>query len=118
MPDYVTAFFATWAEADADTRSATLAEVMAENFSYCDPNAPETISDLDALSSYIGMFTQYAPGATAQVVRTSETKGHHRVTVAFRMADGKEQLGQYFVELDADGRATRMVGFAGLGEPE
>ncbi|MDA5558656.1 molecular chaperone GroEL [Shimia sp. MMG029] len=118
MPDAVTAFFAIWAETDADKRRATLTDVMAETFSYCDPNAPEMISDLEALNSYIGMFTQYAPGASAQVVRTGETKGHHRVTVAFRMADGKEQLGQYFVELDADGRAQRMVGFAGLGEPE
>lgn len=118
MPDSVTAFFATWAETNAESREAALVTAMANTFTYCDPNAPEMLTDLAALNSYIGMFTQYAPGATAQVVRNSETKGHHRVTVAFRMADGKEQLGQYFVELDADGRVQRMVGFAGLGEPE
>ncbi|GAA6181730.1 hypothetical protein NBRC116594_31680 [Shimia sp. NS0008-38b] len=118
MPSSMIAFFTTWAENDATKRAEVLKDVMAKDFTYCDPNAPDVIADLDALNSYIGMFTQYAPGASASVVNTSETKGHHRVTVAFRMADGKEQLGQYFVELDADGRATRMVGFAGLGEPE
>lgn len=118
MPASMTAFFTAWGETDAAKRAETLQESVARDFTYCDPNAPDVIADLDALNSYIGMFTQYAPGAHAEVVGTGETKGHHRLTVAFRMADGKEQLGQYFVELDAAGRATRMVGFAGLGEPE
>ena len=48
----------------------------------------------------------------------SETKGHFRATVEFAMADGKKQHGQYFIETDQTGRATRMIGFVGLGDPE
>jgi hypothetical protein len=118
MVDALNAFFVAWGDTDATKRSEALKGALADNFTYIDPRSEAPISDLDALNGYVGMYAQYAPGATAAVVNTSETKGHHRLTVAFRMADGKEQLGQYYVELDADGRATRMIGFAGLGESE
>ncbi|MBO9478649.1 molecular chaperone GroEL [Shimia sp. R11_0] len=118
MLSSMTAFFAAWSETDAAKRADVLQSTIAETFSYCDPNTAESIGDLETLNSYIGLFIQYAPGAIAAVVNCSATQSHHRVTVAFRMADGSEKLGQYFVELDAEGRATRMVGFAGLGEPE
>jgi len=118
MVDALNAFFVAWGETDATKRSEALKGALADNFTYIDPRSEAPISDLDALNGYVGMYAQYAPGATAAVVNTSETNGQYRLTVAFRMADGKEQLGQYYVELDAESRATRLIGFAGLGEPE
>ncbi|SMP01351.1 hypothetical protein SAMN06265373_101125 [Shimia sagamensis] len=118
MVDALHTFFVAWGETDATKRLEALKGALADNFTYIDPRSEAPISNLDALNGYVGMYSQYAPGATAAVVNSSETKGHHRLTVAFRMADGNEQLGQYCVELDADGRTKRMIGFAGLGEPE
>ena len=62
------------------------------------------------------MFVANAPGAKAVVVDTQTRHGVTRATVAFRMADGMEQMGQYFVEQDTGG-ITRMVGFVGTGVP-
>ena len=71
----------------------------------------------DALSDYVGMFTQAAPGATANVVKSDTIQGMTRATVAFRMPNGREQHGQDFVE-PSDGPMSRMVGFVGTGGPE
>ena len=118
MTDRIDSFFTAWGEGDTAKRADMVRDAMAEIFTYTDPNAPEPINDIGALVEYIGMFTQYAPGATARVAALSEVKGHYRATVAFEMADGKTQHGQYFIDCDADGRMIRMVGFAGLGAPE
>ncbi len=118
MSDAIESFFAAWGETDANTRKDALRTAVSPDFSYLDPRTPEPVTDFDALVGYVEMYTQYAPGATAAVVNLSETVGVFRATVAFRMADGKEQMGQYFIEPDAEGRAARFVGFAGLGEPE
>ncbi len=118
MSDAIESFFAAWGEADAQTRSDALRAAVSPDFSYLDPRTPEPVTDFDALVGYVEMYTQYAPGATAKVVSLGNTAGTFRATVAFRMADGKEQLGQYFIEPDAEGRISRFVGFAGLGEPE
>ena len=111
-------FFDAWGEADADARAAAIAGATSETFSYADPRTPDAITGQDALIDYVGMFVAAAPGATARVVNLSTTLGVHRATIAFVMADGKEQLGQYMIELDAAGKITRFVGFAGLGAPE
>ncbi len=118
MSSAMTAFFGAWGEPDADKRNDALSAALASQFTYVDPRSPEIITDLDAINAYISMFTEQAPGATASVVHSSETKGHFRFTVAFRMPNGMEQFGQYYVQFDADDRAARIVGFAGLGEAE
>lgn len=118
MTHAIESFFAAWGEADADTRSDMLQKTLSSTMSYADPRAPDPISDPQALIDYVGMYSQFAPGASAQVVASSETAGLARVTVAFRMADGAEQLGQYFIELDDQSRIARAIGFAGLGAPE
>ncbi len=111
-------FFAAWGDTDADSRATTLCNCLPTDLTYLDPRTPEPISDLDELIGYVGMFSQYAPGATAKVVDLSETSGHFRATVEFGMPDGTAQLGQYFITLDDQSRAARLVGFAGSGVPE
>lgn len=118
MSSAMTAFFGAWGEPDATKRNDALCSALASQFTYIDPRSPESITDLAAITAYIGMFTEHAPGATATVVNSSETKGYFRFTVAFRMPNGMEQNGQYFVEFDTDGRASRIIGFAGMGEAE
>ncbi|MCP4822324.1 MAG: molecular chaperone GroEL [Shimia sp.] len=118
MTHAIESFFAAWGEADADTRSGMLHKTLSSQISYADPRTPDPITESQALIDYVGMYSQFAPGATAQVVVTGETAGYTRATVAFRMADGAEQLGQYFIELDDQSRISRAIGFAGLGAPE
>lgn len=109
-------FFAAWGMADAEERNAAIQGAVTSNITYADPRTEAPLTGLDALSAYVGMFTEMAPGATASVVKEDTTGGMARVTVAFRMADGKEQLGQYFVE-PASGKIARMTGFVGTGAP-
>ncbi|MEL6315838.1 MAG: nuclear transport factor 2 family protein [Pseudomonadota bacterium] len=118
MSDKINRLFLAWGNPDADSRADELKDTLASEFYYADPNAPEPITDADAFVAYVAMFTQYAPGATARVAKLTDCKGHYRATVIFEMADGKQQFGQYFVDLSDDGRVARMIGFAGLGEPD
>lgn len=111
-------FFTAWGETDATARAAALRAAVSPTLYYVDPRVSDPITTLDALIDYVAMYSQYAPGATAAVVDLSHTAGHARATVAFGMADGSQQLGQYFIELDDQSRATRMIGFVGLGEPQ
>ncbi|MDX1782119.1 MAG: hypothetical protein R3256_12470, partial [Thalassovita sp.] len=117
MTQVIENFFATWGMTDSAARDAALRDCLAEEFYYVDPSAPEPITDAAALVAYVAMFTEYAPGATARVVALSETKGHNRATVEFETADGTKQYGQYMIDLDKAGKATRMIGFVGLGAP-
>ena len=118
MSDAIERFFAAWGEPDADTRAQTLRETLSPDISYVDPRTPDAITNRDALIAYVAMYTQYAPGATARVVCLSNTQNMYRATVEFGMSDGMKQVGQYFIELDAESRASRLTGFVGLGEPE
>ncbi len=118
MTHAIESFFAAWGEADADTRSTMLHTSLSPRITYADPRTPDPITEAQALVDYVGMFSQFAPGATAQVVALADTAGYVRAIVAFRMADGAEQLGQYFIELDDHSRISRAIGFAGLGAPE
>ena len=118
MSHHIESFFAAWGEPDAEARATTLNAAVAPAFTYADPRTQDPIHDGDALAAYVGMFSQYAPGATAQVVNLANIGDAFRATVEFAMPDGKKQLGQYFGDTDETGRITRMTGFVGLGEPE
>ena len=118
MTDFVESFFAAWGEPDADARANALRSTLAEPFSYQDPRMPDPTSDTEELISYVAMYTQAMPGATARAVHQSCTGALTRATVEFAMPDGNKQLGQYFIEHDTKGRLTRLIGFAGMGTPE
>ncbi|WP_420569511.1 molecular chaperone GroEL [Thalassovita sp.] len=115
MTDFVENFFAAWGEPDADTRADALRNALAASFSYQDPRMPEPTSDPEELIGYVAMYTQAMPGATAQAVHQSRTGACTRASVEFAMPDGNKQLGQYFIEHDAAGKLTRLIGFAGMG---
>ena len=120
MSDCITEFFAAWQLEDADARLSKISGSVTESIRYDDPRTPETLNGIAALSQYVGTFSESAPGWSAKLVKTDMVGGVTRVTVAFggKGPDGSEQVqhGQYFVEKDAD-LISRMVGFAGVGEP-
>ena len=114
---HISTFFSAWAMADANARASTVRDAVAENVTYADPRTETPVEGPDALADYVGMFSQAAPGATAEVVKSDSIQGQARVTVAFKMPNSMEQLGQYFVT-PADGPITAMTGFVGTGTPE
>ena len=117
MTEAVQTFFAAWSIADADARRDMIAGAIADTVSYADPRTATPLTELNAVNDYVGMFAQAAPGATASVIKSDTQAGVTRATVAFAMADGMVQHGQYFVEYDGD-KISRMVGFVGTGTPE
>ena len=121
MTDPTSTFFEAWQLEDNAERLAKVSSAVAANIHYADPRTPNAITSIESLNQYLGMFSANAPGWGAKVVASSETHGVTRATVAFGGPgpDGETitQLGQYFVEKDG-GLICRMVGFAGMGEPE
>ena len=93
-------FFGAWGETDPRARADAIRAATSEPLSYADPRTPEVIASQEALIEYVGMFATAAPGAIAKVVNLSSTLDVHRATVAFVMADGMQQMGQYTIELD------------------
>ncbi|MCY4180302.1 MAG: hypothetical protein OXD48_08520, partial [Litoreibacter sp.] len=97
------------------------ASVYAQTGTYADPRSEGVLIGPAAIAGYVNMFSANAPGWTAKVVKTDETAGSLRATVAFggMGPDGPEmvQHGQYFADFDGE-RITRMIGFVGTGAPE
>lgn len=112
-------FFSAWALTDSVERKETIGSAVSESILYDDPRTQNSIEGVDALSDYVGMFSENAPGWSAKVVKSDTTACFTRVTVAFGGPgpEGKEivQYGQYFVESKGD-EVVRMVGFVGTGE--
>lgn len=118
MTDKIQDFFDAWGMSGDQSRQAAINASVSPDVIYCDPRTPEPICGPGPLADYLSMFSQAAPGASAKVVKSDTSHAHARVTVAFRMADGMEQLGQYFVQTDDAGNITAMSGFVGTGAPE
>lgn len=120
MSDSISTFFEAWQITDHDERLAKITSAVTDSVSYHDPRTPETLSGIQALNDYLGMFSANAPGWRAKVVKNDTMSDITRVTVAFSGMgpDGKEmvQHGQYFVEHEGD-LVAGMVGFVGTGEP-
>ena len=117
MSDPVKAFFDAWVEADPAKRLKAVESSMPDGAVYVDPRTPAPLSTASAISDYAGMFVEMAPGAVAEIVDTQTQHDRTRATIAFRMKDGMEQLGQYFIERNDKGAITQMVGFVGTGAP-
>ena len=111
--------FEAWQIEETEPRRAKITSSVTKNIGYDDPRTTETLYGIDALCSYLGMFSANAPGWSAKVVKSDTTGNITRVTVAFSgmRPDGAEQVqfGQYFVEKEED-LVSRMVGFVGTGE--
>lgn len=117
MSDAIETFFGAWSQPDADLRLKAIEAATTPATIYIDPRTSDPLSGPSAISDYVGMFVQMAPGAVAAVVDTQTQHSFSRATIAFRMKDGMEQMGQYFIESDDAGAITRMVGFVGTGAP-
>lgn len=116
MTQEITDFFEAWSIEDADTRNAQVASSLSDTVFYVDPRTDAPLTTKDAVSDYVGMFSQMAPGMPVSVGNISTTLEFYRATVLFG-PPGKAQTGQYFIEKDGDGKLTRLVGFVGLGDP-
>ncbi len=121
MARLIETFFDAWGMTDDAARLTAIASVYAEGGQYADPRSQGVLDGPTAIAGYVNRFSANAPGWTAKVVKSDETTGLSRITVAFSGPgpDGAEmvQLGQYFVETDND-KITRMTGFVGTGAPE
>jgi len=121
MTDLIDSFFDSWGMADDAARAEAISSIYADQGSYADPRSSGVLTGPAAIAGYLNMFSANAPGWTAKVVKSDESAGLTRATVAFGGAgpDGQymTQHGQYFVETDG-GKITRMVGFVGTGAPE
>jgi len=115
MTDMITTFFAAWGMSDADARSAAIHDAVSATATYVDPRTDAPLVGPAALAEYVGMFTAQAPGAVAEVTNTDTRDGVTRATIAFKMPNGMEQAGQYFVQMAENGQINRMVGFVGTG---
>ncbi|MFG5381375.1 molecular chaperone GroEL [Yoonia sp. R2-816] len=117
MADSITIFFEAWGMSDHDARISAIQSAVDAKALYTDPRTEAPLSGPDAIAEYVGMFAKSAPGAVAEVADASERDGVTRATILFKMSDGMQQTGQYFVERGDDGLITRMVGFVGTGLP-
>ena len=117
MGSSIESFFSAWGNEDSNSRSMAVAGAVTQDCSYADPRTPSPIFGPAALSDYVALFSQAAPGAQAVVIDQQTQQGLTRTTIAFRMADGAEHLGQYFIELNDAGLIQKMTGFVGNGNP-
>ena len=104
-------YFATWNEADADRRAELNAATWTEDATFVDPSF-ETHGH-DELNKLMGAAQQMFPGlAFVQVGAIDEHHTYHRWTWHLK-AEGQEPVagGTDIVELAADGRIARLIGF-------
>jgi hypothetical protein len=121
MSEVIRTFFEAWEEQSDEQRLEILKCSVGKAVTYDDPRTDDTLHGIEALNAYLGMFSSNAPGWFAKALKIDEISNVSRVLAGFSGIgpDGSEhtQYGQYFIEHDA-GRISRMVGFAGLGNPE
>lgn len=120
MGNAIEQFFDAWGMDDGAERSAAITNCFADTGTYADPRSDGLLTGPSAITTYVDMFSANAPGWSARVVKSDETAGTIRCTVAFGGPgpDGDMvQHGQYFAQMD-EGQITRMVGFVGTGAVE
>jgi hypothetical protein len=102
-----------WSEPDAQRRAQLLAQVWSEGATYTDPTVHAAGSG--ELLAHIAQVVARRPGA--RIVRTSAVDEHHGLArFSWRLIEADGTLrpeGIDFVELSADGRIGRIIGFFG-----
>ncbi len=113
MSTALTRFFAAWGDGDEDSRADLVRSAVSGRFHYADPHAPEPIVSVDGMLEFLDRFPA---GAGARVIEPVDSHhGHARANVTFDFGDGKSMVGQYFADLDEDGKIVRIIGFPGKG---
>jgi hypothetical protein len=117
MSASLTNFFTAWTTSNADSRRDLIASAVSGGFYYVDPMTSDPITDVDGMDAYMANFLGMCPPGASVFVRDpiDEKLGHVRATVVFEMSPDMQQIGQYFVDLDTDGKLSRMIGYAGKG---
>ena len=117
MSQALSDFFAAWTMTAEDGRDEKIASAIGQRIYYVDPRTEAPLTDVTSLCNYVAQFLPMCPpGATVEVADAVDEKlGHARATVYFIMSDDMRQTGQYFADLDEDGKITRLIGFAGKG---
>lgn len=117
MIQSLTDFFNAWTMTADAGRDALIASAFGDSLYYVDPRVQAPITDLGALCAYVAEFLpQCPPGARVVVADPVDEKhGHARATVHFVITTAMKQTGQYYVDLDANGKIVRLVGFLGKG---
>lgn len=103
-------YASAWAEPNADKRLTILNKVLAEGFSYKDPNAEK--GGRQELSDYMAGFQANMPGHRFTIDKV--VSHHDRCISIWRLvnADGKtQQHGASFAHCDDDGRLQQITGF-------
>ena len=110
LTEIVDVYCAAWNAPDPQRRRELLEQSVPVTVRYTDRGVD--VTGLDALADHLGAVLERRPGA--QVLRTSEVDAHHAVARFDRhvVRDGSELVrGVDFVDVDADGRLARVVGF-------
>lgn len=68
MTDCIHTLFLAWGDPSPEARATATDAALGPEFYYSDPNAPAPIYSRDGYLTYIQMFGEMAPGATAKVV--------------------------------------------------
>lgn len=109
--DGIGAYGQAWLEPDEERRSRLLERAWAPDAVYCDPL--DVVVGRDALGAHIGAFQRSMAGGRVDV--TSEATRHHdsaHFRWAITDAAGAQVLSGFdVVQLDDDGRITRLTGF-------
>ena len=109
------ALFRAWGAPEAE-RPALIDAAVAPDFYYADPHAPAPITSAASFLEFIAGFSRNMPGAAAELVEPVDMHhGHARCTVRFLNGGKVMMTGQYFADLDGEGRVSRLIGFAGRG---
>ncbi|MDG2340928.1 MAG: nuclear transport factor 2 family protein [Paracoccaceae bacterium] len=116
MSEALKSHFSAWGEADADKRAEIIRANAGDSFYYVDPNTPAPMNSVDEFLEYLDMFTSQMPCGGAETAAISTHNNHARATVDFTMGGKSMMRGQYFADLDADGKITILVGFTGMGD--
>jgi hypothetical protein len=109
--DGIGAYGQAWLEPDEARRRQLLERAWAPDAVYCDPL--DLVVGREALVAHIGAFQEQMAGGRVEV--TSEATRHHdSAHFHWRMTDaggGHVLSGFDVVQLDDDGRITRLTGF-------
>ncbi|WP_299591830.1 nuclear transport factor 2 family protein [uncultured Tateyamaria sp.] len=105
--------FDTWGEPDAAARAALVTPALSDDFYYPDPHATHPCQGLPTFLDFLTMFTGRVPGAVAKVTGASSHNTHTRATLDLTRDGARMARVQYFIDHNADGKLTRMVGFMG-----
>lgn len=108
-------FFDAWSESDAEKRQSHISQALSDDCIYSDPRSQGRLQGVEAISTYVGMFSASAPGWSARVKQSEECNGFLRALVVFSGPgpDGSnaEQHGTYFAQTEESGKLVLLVGF-------